>query len=125
MHSAQPVPLGLDDGLMPSLSDFIIPRAESQFRFRLDGLTTSRRVQVQSVLKRTMIKQCRRIATRYDKLAANYLAFVELPRSAYGCAFMSSRPRLTNAPIEQFWVSFSTSDDFQVGKVERARDERL
>ena len=26
----------------------------------------------------TAIKQCRRIATRYDKLAANYLAFVKL-----------------------------------------------
>jgi transposase len=25
-----------------------------------------------------MIKQCRRVATRYDKLAANYLAFVQL-----------------------------------------------
>jgi transposase len=24
------------------------------------------------------IKQCRRIATRYDKLASNYLAFVKL-----------------------------------------------
>ena len=24
------------------------------------------------------IKQCRRVATRYDKLAANYLALVEL-----------------------------------------------
>jgi transposase len=24
------------------------------------------------------VKQCRRIATRYDKLAANYLAFVKL-----------------------------------------------
>ena len=24
------------------------------------------------------IKQCRRIATRYDRLAANYLAFVQL-----------------------------------------------
>ena len=24
------------------------------------------------------IKQCRRIATRYDKLAANYLAFIKL-----------------------------------------------
>ena len=24
------------------------------------------------------IKQCRRVATRYDKLAANYLAFIEL-----------------------------------------------
>jgi hypothetical protein len=25
-----------------------------------------------------MIKQCRRVATRYDKLAANYLAFIKL-----------------------------------------------
>jgi transposase len=24
------------------------------------------------------IKQCRRVATRYDKLAANYLAFIRL-----------------------------------------------
>jgi transposase len=24
------------------------------------------------------LKQCRRVATRYDKLAANYLAFVQL-----------------------------------------------
>jgi len=39
------------------------------------------------------IKHCRRIATRYDKLAANYLAFVQLASSASGCAFMSSRPR--------------------------------
>jgi transposase len=27
------------------------------------------------------IKQCRRVATRYDKLAANYLAFVKLASS--------------------------------------------
>ncbi len=27
------------------------------------------------------IKQCRRVATRYDKLAANYLAFVQLASS--------------------------------------------
>jgi transposase len=27
------------------------------------------------------IKQCRRMATRYDKLAANYLAFVQLASS--------------------------------------------
>jgi hypothetical protein len=25
------------------------------------------------------LKQCRRVATRYDRLAANYLAFVQLP----------------------------------------------
>jgi len=27
--------------------------------------------------KRIKIKQCQRVATRYDKLAANYLAFVQ------------------------------------------------
>jgi hypothetical protein len=27
---------------------------------------------------RSPIKKCRRVATRYDKLAANYLAFVKL-----------------------------------------------
>jgi transposase len=29
-------------------------------------------------LLRNKIKQCRRVATRYDKLAANYLAFIKL-----------------------------------------------
>jgi hypothetical protein len=38
------------------------------------------------------IKQCRRVATRYDKLAANYLAFVKLACIRLGYAFMSSRP---------------------------------
>jgi len=37
------------------------------------------------------IKQCRRVATQYDKLAANYLAFV-LATSAFGCVLMSPRP---------------------------------
>src|SRR3546814_16304082 len=37
------------------------------------------------------IKQCRRIATRYDKLAANYLASSSLLRSAFGCALKSPR----------------------------------
>jgi transposase len=32
------------------------------------------------------IKQCRRIATRYDRLAVNYLASSSLLRSAFGCA---------------------------------------
>ena len=31
-----------------------------------------------SVLLSGKIKQCRRVATRYDKLAANYLAFLKL-----------------------------------------------
>ena len=38
------------------------------------------------------IKQCRRVATRYDKLAANYLAFIQLGQSDYGCVLMSPRP---------------------------------
>jgi hypothetical protein len=38
------------------------------------------------------IKHCRRVATRYDKLAANYLAFVQLASISYGCALMSPRP---------------------------------
>lgn len=37
------------------------------------------------------IKQCRRVATRYDKLAANYLAFVQLASIR---ALMSPRPNL-------------------------------
>jgi transposase len=38
------------------------------------------------------IKQCRRIATRYDKRAANYLAFIKLASIRYGCALGSPRP---------------------------------
>jgi transposase len=38
------------------------------------------------------IKHCRRVATRYDKLAANYLAFVQLVAIRLWFAFMSSRP---------------------------------
>ncbi|MGE3969711.1 MAG: hypothetical protein AB7F08_15835 [Dongiaceae bacterium] len=42
------------------------------------------------------IKQCRRIAARYDKLAANYLAFVKLASirlwlPVYGCPSMAAR----------------------------------
>jgi hypothetical protein len=32
------------------------------------------------------VKQCRRVVTRYEKLAANYLAFSSLRPSGYGCA---------------------------------------
>jgi hypothetical protein len=39
------------------------------------------------------IKQCRRVATRYDKLAANYLAFIRSHQYGCGCALMSPRPR--------------------------------
>jgi transposase len=38
------------------------------------------------------IKLCRRIATRYDKLAAAYLAFVQLASIRLWCALMSPRP---------------------------------
>ena len=37
------------------------------------------------------IKHCRRVATRYDKLAANYLAFVQLAQTGCGSALMSPR----------------------------------
>ena len=38
------------------------------------------------------IKQCRRVATRYDGLAANDLAFIQLASIRYGCASTSPRP---------------------------------
>ena len=38
------------------------------------------------------IKHCRRVATRYDKLAANYLAFVQLASIRLGSGLMSPRP---------------------------------
>jgi transposase len=38
------------------------------------------------------IKQCRRIATRYDKLAANYLLSSGLRPFGFGYVLMSPRP---------------------------------
>jgi len=38
------------------------------------------------------IKQCRRIATRYDKLAANYLAFIQLASIRLWLRFNESAP---------------------------------
>jgi transposase len=32
------------------------------------------------------IQQCRRVATRYDRLAADYLAFIKLASIRIGCA---------------------------------------
>jgi hypothetical protein len=32
------------------------------------------------------------VATRYDKLSANYLAFIQLHQSGFGCALMSPHP---------------------------------
>ena len=38
------------------------------------------------------IKQCRRVATRYDKLAANYLAFIQLASIRLWLRFNESAP---------------------------------
>jgi transposase len=38
------------------------------------------------------VKQCRRVATRYDKLAAKYLAFVKLAAIRIWFVLMSPRP---------------------------------
>jgi transposase len=38
------------------------------------------------------VKRCRRIATRYDKLAADYLAFIQLAASASGYVLIGPRP---------------------------------
>jgi transposase len=46
------------------------------------------------------IKQCRCVATRYDKLAANYLAFIKLasirllhrPKGLFSCKLFSGNP---------------------------------
>jgi transposase len=38
-------------------------------------------------------KQCRRIAARFDKLAANHLAFIKLASiRVSGCALVTTRP---------------------------------
>jgi transposase len=52
------------------------------------------------------IKQCRRIATRYDKLAANYLALVKLAsirpwRRLYESAQLKRIPLILNIPHER------------------------
>jgi transposase len=38
------------------------------------------------------IEQCRRVATRYDKLAINHLALIKLHQSAFGCGVNKSTP---------------------------------
>jgi hypothetical protein len=45
------------------------------------------------------IKQCRRVATRYDKLAANYLAFIQLASIRLGLRVNDSTP-YTAAVVE-------------------------
>jgi hypothetical protein len=41
------------------------------------------------------IKQCRRVATRYDKLAANYLAFIKLASIRIWLRAYGPRPKLS------------------------------
>ena len=57
------------------------------------------------------IKQCRRVATRYDKLAVNYLAFVQLASirlwlRVSESAPLAHQPQLTLLPI---WHEFPRS----------------
>ena len=47
------------------------------------------------------IKQCRRVATRYDKLAANYLAFIKLAAIRIWLRAYESTPSfITHAPLD-------------------------
>ena len=47
------------------------------------------------------IKQCRRVATRYDKLHPTILRSCSWPRLDFGCAFMSSRPSTPGGLVAQ------------------------
>ncbi len=47
------------------------------------------------------IKQCRRIATRYDKLAANYLAFIKLASIRIWLRAYESTPRTNQVQSER------------------------
>src|SRR6516164_1973436 len=46
------------------------------------------------------IKQCRRVATRYDKLAANYLAFIKLAAIRIWLRAYESRPSVSVGILE-------------------------
>ena len=52
-------------------------------RNRKDSICFSPYHRARNLIERffNKIKQCRRVATRYDKLAANYLAFIKLASS--------------------------------------------
>jgi transposase len=62
-----------------------VPRPSSQTSHH-DGIAKTRSASVRICTGRATlverffnkIKQCRRVATRHDKLAANYLAFIQL-----------------------------------------------
>src|SRR5262245_39248117 len=50
----------------------------------------------------TKIKQCRRLATRYDKLAANYLAFIQLAAIRLWLRVNEPRPRVVDLKFLPF-----------------------
>jgi transposase len=54
--------------------------ADLQARFTQSWTANGLPVRARNLVERffNKIKQCRRIATRYDKLSANYLAFIKL-----------------------------------------------
>ncbi len=58
------------------------------------------------------IKQCRRVATRYDKLAANYLAFIRLASIRIWLRANESEPWL--APVTVFSVLADVLDGHHV-----------
>jgi hypothetical protein len=79
-----PRPVGSDDGANKKYSAAFVTKATSRC-CAYDGnwlqndrsqMASKRRKLVARFFNR--IKQCRCVATRYDKLAANYLAFVKL-----------------------------------------------
>ena len=49
------------------------------------------------------IKQCRRVATRYDKLAANYLAFIQLASIRLWLRVNESAPYMSIDDVDA-WV---------------------
>lgn len=69
---------GLDQGACPPAKSMGEHSAEtkSQRPYLLRPVSVSRAKLDRTVLNK--IKQCRRVATRYDKLAVNYLAFIRL-----------------------------------------------
>jgi hypothetical protein len=57
----------------------------------MDALAAAHDAAVQ-MIDTSIVRVHQHAATRYDKLAATYLAFIQLASIGYGCAFMSSRP---------------------------------
>src|SRR5579871_4910912 len=96
---------------IPPKSNRIDPICFSPYLYRA-------RNQVERFFNR--IKQCRRVATRYDKLAANNLAFVQLALSGYGSVLMSPRPNycsdVDHRKITDRMVSRACCAELRVGR---------